>query len=170
VPSRPATLWKLLPPETRLAAADAFWRDEQAAEQQAEAIVMLAKRMNFRPKSLFALPVERRAKMLAQAADVPETVATRALIAYHFARQRPLMAAFLDALGIAHEDGLISAEDVPAPESSRLATAVQAIRASFPPPDVDLYLRTLVTIDPDTWGGIETLGEKSEDTGEKTVT
>jgi hypothetical protein len=170
VPSRPTTLWKQLPSETRLAAADALWRDDQAAEQQAEAIVMLAKRLNFRPKSLYALPIERRAKMLAQVSDVSDAIATRALISYHFARQRPLMAAFLDGLGIAHDDGLISAEDVPVPERDRLSTAVEAIRASFPPHDVDLYLQTLVTIDPETWGGIETLAHKSEDTGAKTST
>jgi len=154
-----------LPAEIRLAAADAFWRDDQAMEQQVEAVVMLARRLNFRPKSLQGLPTERRAKMLANVNDVSEAVATRALIAFHFANQRPLMAAFLDALGIAHEDGLIASEEVSAPDAARLATAVSSIRASFPAPEVDLYLQTLMAIDPDTWGGIETLPEKSEDTG-----
>ena len=167
VPSRPSILWKSLAPETRLAAADAFWRDDQAEEQQVEAVVLLARRLNFRPKSLQALPTERRAKMLAQVSDVSDATATRALIAYHFAQQRPLMAAFLDALGVTHEDGLITAEEVPKPERARLSTAVEAIRASFPPHDVDVYLQTLVTIDPETWGEIETLGAKPKDTEPK---
>ena len=34
-------------------------------------------------------------------------MAGRALILYHLAEQRPMMGAFLDALGIAHENGLI---------------------------------------------------------------
>ena len=131
------------------------------------AVVMLARRLNFRPKSLQSLPTERRAKMLAQTNDISETIATRALIAYHFAHQRPLMAAFLDALGLAHEDGLITSDEVPKPERARLGTAIDAIRASFPHHDVDLYLQTLVTIDADTWGEIETLTAKSQDTAPK---
>ena len=146
---------KDMPPETRLTAADAFWRDDQGRDQQVEAIVFLARRLNFRPKALQSLPVERRAKMLAHASDVPDTVATRALIAYHFAHQRPLMAAFLDALGITHEDGLIAAEDLPAPDPEKLKTAIEAIRASFPVDDVQRYLHTLVTLDGETWAGVE---------------
>jgi len=157
VPVRPAALWKQLPSDTRVVAADAFWRDEQAMEQQVEAVVMLARRLNFRPKSLQALPIERRAKMLAGVNDLSEAIATRALIAYHFSKQRPLMASFLDALGVAHEDGLITAEDVPTPEPERLATAVSAVRASFPHHDFILYMQTLLAIDPETWGGIEAL-------------
>lgn len=158
MPVLPSKLWKDMPPATRLTAADAFWRDDQGGEQQAEAIVFLARRLNFRPKALQSLAVERRAKMLAQASDIPDTVATRALISYHFATQRPLMAAFLDALGIAHEDGLIAAEDVPAPDPDKLKTAVEAIRASFPADDVGRYLDTLVTLDGDTWAGLGAAG------------
>ena len=148
-------LWKSLTPDIRLAVADALWRDDQGTEQQVEALVLLSRRLHYRPKSLQALPVERRAKMLAQAPDVTEAIAMRSLMAYHFSARRPLMAAFLDALGIAHEDGLITNENVPVPDKGRLADAVRAIRAAFPAADVDLYLNTLVAIDPDTWGGIE---------------
>jgi len=155
MPVAPSKLWKDMPPATRLAAADAFWRDDQGDEQQIEAVVLLARRLNFRPKALQSLPIERRAKMLAQVSDLGDMVATRALIAYHFTHQRPLMAAFLDALGIAHEDGLIAAEDLPAPEPARLETAIAAIRASFPADDVDRYLHTLAALDSETWAGLE---------------
>jgi len=155
MPVFPSKLWKDMPPATRLMAADAFWRDDQGMDQQIEAIVLLAKRLHFRPKALQSLPIERRAKMLAQVGDVADTVATRALIAYHFAHQRPLMAAFLDALGIAHEDGLIAGEDLPAPEPEKLKTAIAAVRASFPADDVERYLHTLATLDGETWAGLE---------------
>ena len=151
----PSRLWKDMPPATRLTAAEAFWRDDQGDEQQAEAVVLLARRLNFRPKALQKLPVDRRARMLAQVAELPDTVATRALIAYHFASQRPLMAGFLDALGVAHEDGLIAAEEMPAPDPEKLKAAVAAIRSSFPADDVERYLRTLMVLDGDTWAGVE---------------
>jgi len=143
-----------MPADKRVTAAAAFWRDTDSPEiaaQHAEAVGMLARRLNFRVRSLQALPVERRARHLAQVSDVSDAVATRALIAYHFEAQRPLMAAFLDALGIAHESGLITAEDVSAPAPGILATAVQTIRAAFPSDDVELYLKTLATLDGDTW-------------------
>src|ERR1044072_3842950 len=102
---RASKMWKDMPVENRLVAADAFWRDEQsdAAMQQIEAIMSIARRLNFRAKSVQALGIDKRAKHLAHIADVSDAVATRALIAYHFAAKRPLMGAFLDALGIAHE-------------------------------------------------------------------
>jgi hypothetical protein len=155
VPVRPSRLWKELPAETRVAAADAFWRDEDAAERQAEAVVVLAKRLNFRTKSVQNLPVERRARHLAQLPEVSDAVSGRALVSYHFAHQRPLMAAFLDALGIPHENGLITAEEVAAPAPAELTAAVEKTRGEFPRQAVDLYLRTLLALDGDTWSGLD---------------
>ncbi len=146
-------------PEKRLAAAKAFWSDEHAAEQQVEIVVAIARKLNFRPKSVPGLPLERRAKLLAAMTDVSDAVASRALIAYHLAEERPMMAAFLDALGIEHENGLISAEEVPAPEKTKLAEGVSALKAAFSQDAVRLYLHTLVLLDGDTWAGLEDLIE-----------
>jgi len=156
---RPSELWKTLPVERRVPLADAFWRDgtDDAQMQHLEAIAMLARRLNFRPRSIQALPTERRAKQLAHVPDVPETIATRALIAYHMAAQRPLMAAFLDALGIEHDNGVISAEQVPKPDPAKLASAVAAVREEFPGEDVSLYLRTLEIVDGETWADLHGL-------------
>ena len=147
-----------MPVENRVVAADAFWRDEESDSgvQQVEAIVTIARRLNFRPKSVQALSLEKRSKHLAQMADVSDAVATRALIAYHFAAKRPLMGAFLDALGISHEDGLIKEESVPPPAKDKLAAAITAVRGTFPAEDVDLYVRTLAALDGETWAEAET--------------
>jgi hypothetical protein len=154
----PSKLWRAMPPEVRVAAAEAFWRDDETSEvrlQQMEAVVLLARRLNFRTRSIQALPIERRARHLAQVNDVTEGIATRALIAYHFRSQRPLMAAFLDALGIEHEDGLIKAEQVTPPTAEQISAALTALGDKFPQGEVDLYLRTLATLDEDTWGAVE---------------
>jgi hypothetical protein len=154
VPDRPSRLWKDLPPDARQDAALAFWRDESSSDVEvhhAEAILAIAKRLKFRPKSVQALSEDKLARYLAQTGDVSDAVATRALIAYHFQTKRPLMSAFLDALGIAHENGLITAESVPPPDAAALATAVGQLRAAFPEPEVVLYLRTLAALDGDTW-------------------
>lgn len=144
-----------MPLEKRQAAAAAFWEDEHGLEQQVEVIVTLARKLNFRPKSIQQLPAERRIKLLANMADVSEAVATRALIGYHLTSERPLMAAFLDAVGIEHDNGLITAEEVEAPTADKLAAGVAAIKAAFPEDAVRLYLHTLVVLDGDTWGALD---------------
>ena len=142
-----------MPPEKRLVAANAFWTDEHGHEQQVEVIVTLARKMNFRPKSVPALPLERRAKLLA-GMDVSDAVASRALIAYHLAAERPMMGAFLDALNIEHDNGLITAEEVPAPDKAKLVEGVRTLKTQFPEEAVRLYLHTLVLLDGDTWSDL----------------
>jgi len=99
--------------------------------------------------------VERKARHLSQLSDVSEAVATRALISYHFTVKRDLMAAFLDALEIKHDNGLINEESVPPPSRERIAAAITTLKGTFPPEDVDLYLRTLAALDEDTWAEVE---------------
>jgi len=144
--------------EQRTEAATAFWQDRESPEialQHAEAAGILATRLKFRVKSIYGLPVERRARQLAQVSDVSESIATRALIAWHFAARRPLMAAFLDALGIEHEDGLISADDVATPSAEAIRDGAASLRTRFDAADVDLYLKTLSALDGDTWANVD---------------
>lgn len=145
-----------MPVERRTAAAEFFWSDEQSADQQLEAIAAIASHMKFRTKSVLALPLERRAKYLATLPVVSDAVAARALVNYHLETQRPMMAAFLDSLGIAHENGLIAEENVAKPDAEKVRDAAAALASAYPPEDVSLYFSTLVSQDPETW---ETLAE-----------
>jgi hypothetical protein len=154
---RPSKLWKKMSAERRMAAAELFWADEQSTEQQIEAVGALAAHMKFRAKSVVALPLDKKTKYLATLPTVSDTVAARALVNYHLARQRPMMAAFLDSLGIAHEDGLISEDNVTKPDNAALAAAAAELAARFPQEDVSLYFSTLVSQDPDTWRGLAEL-------------
>ena len=151
---RPSRLWKKMSSERLLEAAELFWSDEQSTEQQIEAVGALAARMKFRPKSVIGLPLERKAKYLATMPTVSDTVAARALVNYHLERPRPMMGAFLDHLGLAHENGLIREENVVKPDPAKLKTAAAELSAQYPHEDVVLYLSTLVSQDPDTWGGL----------------
>jgi hypothetical protein len=156
---RPSVLWKALTPERKQQAAEAFWRDENAAVEQAEAIAAIAMRIKFRVKSAQALPVEKKARHLVALGNVSEMIAARLLVAFHLAHQRPMMASFLDALGIVHEDGLIASENLAAPASDKLAEAARTLTASYPAEDVALYLSTLVWQDPETWGALTEVPE-----------
>jgi hypothetical protein len=156
---RPSQLWKMLSPERKLQAADAFWQDENAAAEQAEAIAAIAQRIKFRLKSAQALPREKKSRYLLSLAGVSEIVAARLLVAFHLQHQRPMMATFLDALGIAHENGLIADDDLQAPTPERLAEAAKALGAAYPSEEVALYLATLIWQDPETWGPLASVPE-----------
>jgi hypothetical protein len=151
---RPSVLWKQLSPERKVEAAEAFWRDENAGVEQAEAVATLAQRLKFRTKSIVALPVAKKARQLVALPVVSELVAARLLVAYHLERQRPMMGRFLDALGIAHEDGLIADEDIAPPDAEKLKAAAGVLAAEYPAEDVTLYLSTLIWQDPETWGAL----------------
>jgi len=152
---RPSQLWKRLSSERKLQAADAFWRDDNAAAEQADAIATLAQRLKFRIKSVVALPVEKKARHLATMPAVSELVAARLLVSYHLAQQRPMMGAFLDALGIKHENGLIEDDEMAAPPPEKLQEAARTMAATFPAEDVALYFSTLIWQDPETWGALQ---------------
>lgn len=153
-PMRPVRLWRSLPSDLRIAASTAFWTDEQAALEQAEAVGLIARQIKFRPKSILALPVEKKAKHLAGMAQVSDLLAARLLVSYHLHHQRPMMGRFLDELGIAHDNGLITEESPAAPEIEKLEKAAKALAAEFPKDDVSRYFWTLLWQDPGTWGGL----------------
>lgn len=160
---RPSRLWKRMPADRRAAAAELFWNDDQSAEQQAEAVSAIATHMKFRPKSVMALPLEKKARYLASLPKVSDSVAARALVHFHLERQRPMMAAFLELLGIAHDNGLITEEEIAAPDPAQLRNAADELGSKYPPDDVALYFSTLVAQDPDTWGALVGLPQTRAD-------
>jgi hypothetical protein len=157
----PSQLWKRLSAERRLVAAEALWRDEHAGAEQGELLGTIAQRIKFRIKSVVALSVEKKARHVVSLPAVSEAVAARLLVVYHVAQQRPMMGGFLDALEIAHEDGMIADDEVGTPSKERLAAAATTLASAFPAEDVALYLSTLIWQDPETWGGLAGLPEVS---------
>lgn len=158
-PLSPARLWKRMTPQQKVAAARSFWSDGEGTNDQMQAALLIAERKKFRPKTVVGLDIDRKARHLASLPSLPDTIAGRLLVAYHLAEKRPLMAAFLDALSIAHEDGLIKEDDLVAPDAARVGPAVAGLGQQFPPEDVDLYLTTLLCQDPETWGALRGLTE-----------
>lgn len=145
--------------EQRHRAALAFWRDETIAADQAQAVQLIAKHVKFRPKTIAGLDTEGKARHLASVPTLPDEVAARLLVLYHLAEQRPMMAAFLDALGIAHEGGLIQDGSDVTPDPAKLGPAVAVLANAYPAADVSIYLTTLLCHDPQTWGALQGLTE-----------
>jgi hypothetical protein len=158
---RPSKLWKRMPAEQRLAAAELFWGDEESVDQQLEAIAAIAAHMKFRAKSVLSLPLDRKVKYLTTLPSISDTIAARALVSYHLDRQREMMGAFLDALGIVHQNGLIKDETLAKPDREKLGAAAADLAGKYPAEDVALYFSTLVSQDPDTWGELAQLPQTS---------
>ncbi|HSK08816.1 MAG TPA: hypothetical protein VK911_04525 [Vicinamibacterales bacterium] len=160
VPATPGRLWKRIPLDRRTEAAAAFWEDEEGAEQQAEALLAIASHFKLRLKTARSLPRVRKVRYLASLPGLSDAVAGRVLVSYHLRHRRPMLASFLDALGIAHDNGVLSGDDLTAPDAARLQEAAAKLRAEHPKEDVDLYFQTLLVQDPDTWGGLAPLLEE----------
>ena len=150
----PSRLWKRMTVDQRTRAARAFWADPDATDDQVQAALLVAQQKKFRPKTIIGLDLDRKARHLATLGTVPDQIAGRALIVYHLAEHRSMMGAFLDALGIAHENGLIQEDEVK-PDAAKIGPAAAQIAGQFPAEDVSLYLNTLVAQDPETWGALK---------------
>ena len=151
-PMTAAHIWREMTAEQRLAAAAALWADADSTHQQIEAVQAIATQLRFRFQSVLKLPLEKRVRHLAALRVVSESLASRALVVYHLTSRRPMLEAFLDSLGIAHEDGLIAEGAKDAPDEPTLRAAAAALLAAFPAADVRVYLLTLAVQDPATWG------------------
>jgi len=155
----PSQLWASLDPEVRLAAARSLYAHDWAGtptKREADATLMMA--LRFREAAVRQLPVERRAQHLAKLPNPGDSLASSLLLALHLEERRSMLAAFLDALGIAHENGLIAEDQEPAPPAaSKLAQAAKELREKFPAADVDLYLAALYVLDRETWQGVRPL-------------
>jgi hypothetical protein len=151
----PVQIWKQMSEELRASAADAFFADDTLKDFHRAADAFIAQQKNFRIPFVRKLPAAKRAFYLSHMPLAPD-LTSQLLVSYHFAHQRPLMAAFLDALGIPNDQGLITGEgETPTPDAGAVAAAVSAVRPNFPSEDVDRYFATLYSQNPETWKDLQ---------------
>src|SRR5829696_5819349 len=105
-----------------------------------EALATSAGAMRLRPQVLRQQPASRQAATIRRALTqvTQQELGAHLLIDWLTKSQRPMLAQFLDDLGIAHEDGTVKEEIGPEPERERLAAAVDHLRATFPPDRVQI--------------------------------
>ena len=158
----PASLWTLLPTDVRaLAARSLYARDREDPSARKLADIAIATALRFREVAVRKLPLDRRVEFLARAVRPDDSLGSSLLLALHMEHRRPMLAAFLDHLGIAHEDGAIrdGSHIAPQPED-RLSAAAERLFESFPVEEVEVYLASLLVLDPDTWGALAAVLEK----------
>lgn len=154
----PARLWSALDAPARRLAVHAMYDDDPDLRREADQA--LADALRFRPAGVRKLPLEKRVDYFVRRVRPDNSLASTLLTTLHLARRRPLLGAFLDALEVPNDDGLIPPGHEPEPfAGDRLGSAVDSLRGRFEAPDVDLYLATLLALDPDVWGGLKPLLE-----------
>jgi len=151
-----AKIWMSLPPPVRSLAARSFYEhdpDDVASRMQAEAAI--ARAVKARDVFVRRLPEEKKIAYLATAVRPDEILASSLLLALHLAHRRPMLAAFLDALEIPHDNGLIAEDaDMTPPDAKRLSAAARTLYEKFPEDEVSLYLKVLLAMDGEMWGGL----------------
>jgi hypothetical protein len=156
-------LWKALTPEERTAAIMAAMADDQNGWVKATTRTAVASTIKFRPQTVATWPKQ---KLVAEAARAPlddVQLLSAFLVDLHLGTRRPMMATFLDAVGVKHDDGRIDTEGSGpievAPETMR--AAADELAGRYPVDEVVTYFLTLLLQDAGTWSGaIEWLEER----------
>jgi len=148
-------LWKRLNAADRQAAASYLFA-EPSPEAVAGAFGVIARARRMRPQAVRAMAPEAQARAVASILDPGEALAASLLVALHLGARRDLLKAFLDAMGLPHEDGILKeeAETAPLPTAPSLTEGMRAL-ASFPKEQVATYLNTLFLQDPGRWSALE---------------
>jgi hypothetical protein len=148
-------LWKRLAREERLAAATAFWEAPPEA-LVGSALGAIAKARHLRPQVARSLPADERARALGSILDPGEVLAAALLVSLHLAVRRPLLGTFLDAVGLPHQDGVLTeeGESQPALGEGEARAGVSALLARHSKEQVLIYLNTLWLQDPERWSAL----------------
>jgi hypothetical protein len=153
-----ARLWRALARADRLTAASAFWSrpSEEGAKLAAREIVQL---LRVRPQALGRVALDQRVRALAGLAHPPEALADALLLALHVGERRGLLADFLDAAGIPHEEGLIAEDaELPALDRDAAGRALAALRAKgHAPAAIRVYWNALWLQDRERWAALAEL-------------
>jgi hypothetical protein len=117
----------------------------------------VAQALNFRPQAVRKLAMPMRAK---KARSILISRGQAELCyelfgSYLIGHQKELVTGFLDAVGVAHEDGMIEDLEEGLPDEKKIASAVKELDSKFEPEDVTLYL----SIAAEQWPGVNKIDE-----------
>ncbi len=142
-------LWKTLSPEEKSLAAFELVKDTSPLTRASVAAVV-AEARKMRPVAARKLPAEAQARIIASVREPGEILASSLLVALHLGPRKPMLVAFLDALGLPHEDGVLKDEATEPIALEDLKKGCAAL-VSESPFAIRTYLNTLWLQDPGRW-------------------
>ena len=150
-------LWKALNAEERAQGISASLADDENGWVKSTTRAAIAGALKFRPQTVGTFP---RAKLVSEAARLPiddAQLLSAYIVDLHLGHRRPMMAAFLDSLGIPNEEGRIDSDNVvvPVQDEAALVKAADALASAYPKDEVVTYFLTLLLQDSGIWGGLQ---------------
>ncbi|HEV7926724.1 MAG TPA: hypothetical protein VGR14_15300 [Verrucomicrobiae bacterium] len=122
------------------------------------ALRAVAEARKLRPTFLERSPRAARHKDMAAMMARPrlELIAANLLREWLMKKQAAMLALYLDALGIAHQNGAV--DDLPASvEDDKLKAAVETLLTKYPAEEVAVYLNAFYTMNEIQWPNLETM-------------
>jgi hypothetical protein len=149
-------LWSVLTPDERRRGLALSLGDDRDVKRTLVTLLRKTPRYkSFRPTAFSSWSAEQFADALKAPGLLTPDVMQSALIALHVQDRSQMLAAFLDGVGIPHENGLITdAVDSLPVSQDQLLQAADALAARFPREQVTLYFLTLLVLDPVLWAGL----------------
>ena len=123
-----------------------------------QALQAVAEARKLRPTFFERTPRAARHKDMAVMLARPrlELIAANLLREWLMKRQKDMLAQFLDAMAITHQDGAV--DDLPASvEDAKLTDAVEKLLANHAPEEVAVYLNAFYTMNEVQWPKLESM-------------
>jgi hypothetical protein len=155
MPSPTHALWPTLPPQL---ANDILLAVQKGNKKlYRTAVEVMAPRMGIRVPTLLEMPKAQRHATWIQILARPEmeVLSFNILSAWLIDAQRPMLCAWLDALGIEHGDNGCADNFPPQPDAALIKKGVDLLLAQFDPQIVGVYLRTFNQIDETQWAALD---------------
>jgi len=132
---------------------------EKAPEIFAQALAAASVALRVRPVYLRKQPFEKRAdavrRSLARVASGP--VASEILAVYFLDCRKELLMEWLDGVGLAHEDGVLEADEPPQPEAAGVLEAARGFLGVDEDPDRRLLLAAFAAQPAIEWPALEAM-------------
>jgi hypothetical protein len=155
MPSPTHAIWPTLPPQLANEILLAVQKGNKKLYRTA--VEVMAPRMGIRVPTLLETPKAQRHATWIQILARPEmeVLSFNILSSWLIESQRPMLCAWLDALGIEHGDNGCADNFPPEPGSTALKKGVDVLLAQFDPQVVGVYLRTFNQIDETRWPALD---------------
>ncbi len=115
---------------------------KEAPEVFRQTVTTAATTLKFRPQYLWKQPIPKRVasvrRVLARAGA--DSLAEELLAIYFLKCRLDLLTEWLDLMGLAHEDGMLTDDEIPSPDAAELDKKVEQLRAGNDE-DCDLLLQ-----------------------------
>lgn len=132
---------------------------EKQPAYYAQALGAAAAAMKARPGYLLKQPMAKRAVAVrrALARVIANDVAEELLAIYFLDCKKDILAEWLDAVGLEHEEGALKDDEPPCPDEAKLTEALASFRKDEDGPDRELLLRAFAAQRSVDWPALEAL-------------